>query len=225
MRGTIVLIAILFLPGLVKAQGDREGSPGLPASIPIFPLPDVTLFPHSTQPFHIFEGRYRAMVADALAGDSIIGMVTLQPGFEPDYEGRPPIYALGSAGRIIESEQLPDGRYNIVLEGFTKFRILGEDDSRSYRLASVEELPEPIDEADRLLLAERRKALEDALLAAIPSARLPASELPDEQVIDYLALAVPLQPAERMRLLETEGPAQRALLLIRRLRGGPPSQL
>jgi hypothetical protein len=225
MRSIIVLIAILFLPGLVAAQSERPASGVLPASIPIFPLPDVTLFPHSTQPFHIFELRYREMIADALAGDSVIGMVTLLPGFEADYEGTPPVYEVGSAGRIVASEQLDDGRFNIVLEGFTKFRILGEDHTRSYRLAEVEDLPDVIDETDRALLAERRAQLEAALLAAIPEAQLPAPEVPDEEVIDWLSLLVPLQPDERMDLLEANGPAERALILIRRLRGGPRSSI
>ena len=225
MRTTVVLIAFLFLPSLVTSQERTTDSPRLPAVIPVFPLPDVTLFPHSTQPFHIFEERYRAMIADALAGDSVIGMVTLQPGFEDDYEGRPPIYAMGTAGRIVTSEQLADGRYNIVLRGFTKFRVLGENQSRSYRLADVEAVPERIDAADRPELAERRRQLEQALLSVVPQARLPDADVPDEQVIDALSLAVPLQPDERMNLLEADGPIERALSLIRRLRGGPPSSL
>ena len=100
----------------------------LPPTIPIFPLPNVVLFPNVFLPLHIFEPRYRAMVADALAGDRIIGMVLLQPGFEADYEGRPPVYPVGCAGVITHSEPLPDGRFNIVLRGLEKFRITGEDD-------------------------------------------------------------------------------------------------
>lgn len=225
MRGTLALIAMLFLPGLVSAQDEPSAAPQLPASIPIFPLPDVTLFPHTSQPFHIFEGRYLDMVADALAGDSVIGMVTLQPGFEPEYEGRPAIYPLGSAGRIVASERLPDGRYNIVLEGFAKFRVVSEDEGRSYRVAEVEELPEPITEADRGVLAERREHLVDALLAAIPGAEPPPPEMSDEEVVDLLSLAIPMHPDERMDLLEADGPAERALILIRRLRGGPRSSI
>jgi Lon protease-like protein len=113
----------------------------LPASLPIFPLPNVVLFANVFLPLHIFEPRYRAMVADALAGDRIIGMVLLQPGYEGDYDGRPPVYPTGCAGVITHSEALPDGRYNIVLRGIDKFRILTEDASRPYRLAEVEALP------------------------------------------------------------------------------------
>ena len=75
----------------------------LPATIPIFPLPNAVLFPNVFMPLHIFEPRYRAMVSDALAGDRIIGMVLLKPGFEADYEGRPPVYPIGCAGVIIGS--------------------------------------------------------------------------------------------------------------------------
>ncbi len=108
----------------------------LPPTIPIFPLPNVVLFPNVFLPLHIFETRYRAMVKDALASDRIIGMVLLQPGFEANYEGRPRVYPVGCAGVITHSEPLPDGRYNIVLRGLEKFRMTGEDESRPYRLAT-----------------------------------------------------------------------------------------
>ena len=84
-----------------------------------------------SRPFLIFEPRYREMIADALKGDKIIGMVRLRPGFEKDYEGRPPIYGVGCAGVIEKYEQLPDGRYVILLRGLTTFRIVSEDPSAS----------------------------------------------------------------------------------------------
>jgi len=121
----------------------------LPATIPIFPLSDVVLFPGVFLPLHIFEPRYRQMVADALAGDRVIGMALLRPGWESDYEGRPAVYQTGCAGVITHAEQLSDGRYNIVLKGLAKFRLLDEDASRQYRLAHVESLSEPIDDRQR----------------------------------------------------------------------------
>jgi len=186
----------------------------LPDSIPVFPLQDVTLFPNSTQPFHIFEPRYRAMVAEALAGDSIIGMVLLQPGHEAEYEGRPPVFAIGCAGIIVASEQLPDGRYNIVLRGLAKFRILGEDQRRPYRLALVEEIPEAVEESDRAPLARRRRQIEGALRSVSSGAPLPSAEVSDEEVIDRLSLALPLGPTVRQALLEADGPLERASMLI-----------
>jgi hypothetical protein len=206
---------LLFLtPAFGAAQARPAES--LPGAIPIFPLPDATLFPNSTQPFHIFEPRYRAMIADALAGDSIIGMVTLQPGFEGDYDGRPPVYAVGCAGVIVASERLADGRYNILLKGITRFRILEEDQSRAYRLADVVAIAETR-EGDRELLTQRRRQLEAAVLAAFPGAQLPAADS-DEEMIDALALAVPLEPEERQRVLEAAGPLERAAVLVTLLR-------
>src|SRR6187397_607706 len=104
----------------------------LPASIPVFPLPNVVLFPNVFLPLHIFETRYREMVADALKGDRIIGMTLLKPGYQADYEGRPPIYAVGCAGVITHAEPLADGRFDIVLRGLEKFRVVSEDSSKPY---------------------------------------------------------------------------------------------
>jgi len=212
---TAWLIALICAsaPPSASAQ-DAAGGPELPAAIPLFPLPDVTLFPNITQPFHIFEPRYRSMVEDALAGDSIIGMVMLQPGFEAEYEGRPPVHAVGCAGVIVESERLPDGRYNIVVRGLTKFRIRGEDQSRLYRLADVESIPETIDPGERDLLGRRRRQLEEAMRSARLGSQLPPAGVPDEQVIDGLSLFLPFAPEQRQRLLETDGVLERALMLV-----------
>ncbi len=214
----VAFMAVPWSPGSSAAQSGSASAVTLPATIPIFPLQYVVLFPNSTRPLHIFEPRYRAMVADALEGDSIIGMVLLQPGHEAEYEGRPPVYAVGCAGVIIAAEKLPDGRYNIVLEGRVKFRVLSEDASRSYRLAEVEALPEAVEVSDRPLLAERRKQLEETLLSIFPGMQLPPSDLSDEEVVDGLSLVLPLEPAHRQELLEVDGPVERALRLIRRLR-------
>ena len=107
--------------------------------LPLFPLPNVVLFPNVFLPLHIFEPRYREMVADALASDRMIGMVLLRPGWDRDYEGRPPIYSVGCSGVLTHNERLPDGRYNIVLRGIERFRILEEDQALSYRRAAVED--------------------------------------------------------------------------------------
>ncbi len=218
LRWAIALIAVLCTPGSGAAQSGSAAAMTLPATIPIFPLQDVVLFPNSARPLHIFEPRYRVMVADALEGDSIIGMVLLQPGHEAEYEGRPPVYAIGCAGVIIAAEELPDGRYNIVLDGLVKFRVLSEDTSRSYRLAEVEALPEVVEVTDRPLLAERRRQLEETLLSISPGMELPPSDLSDEEVVDGLSQVLPLEPAHREVLLEVDGLVERALRLIRRLR-------
>ena len=215
----VALVPLLSAPPEALAQAGTTTDADLPAMIPIFPLPDVTLFPNVRRPFHVFEPRYRAMVADALEGDRIIGMVHLEPGYEADYQGRPPVYTVGCAGVIVGSERLPDGRYNIVLEGLTRFRIVSEDQSRPYRLATVESLEEPLATEDQPVLEDRRRQLEEALNDLFPGADLPLSELSDVEVVDELSLTLPIAPARRQELLEADGPLARASRLIGLLRG------
>ena len=189
----------------------------LPATIPIFPLPNVVLFPHVFLPLHIFEPRYRALVADALAGDRLIGMSLLRPGWEGDYERRPPIYPVGCAGVITHHERLPDGRYNIVLRGIDKFRVIDEEAGRSYRIARVETLHETIQEAERAEIRTARSRLE-TLLVPQPQGRGVDPQLPpamsDEDLINTLAQYMELEPLEKQALLERSGPLERCRSLI-----------
>src|SRR5688500_13769899 len=121
----------------------------LPPTIPLFPLPSVVLFPNVFLPLHIFEPRYRRMIGDALKGDRIVGMVLLQPGYDRDYEGRPPVFPIGCAGLIARADPLGDGRYNVVLRGLERFRVVGEDAGRPYRVAQVSGLPELVPDEHR----------------------------------------------------------------------------
>ena len=189
----------------------------LPPSIPLFPLPNVVLFPNVFLPLHIFEPRYRQMVADALHGDRIIGMVLLRPGFEADYQGRPPIYAVGCAGVITHSQPLADGCYDIVLRGMEKFRIASEDTSRPYRIGQVEPLAEPIPAQETQPLRHQRQRLEAVLAAAIERVRaepkFPPS-VPDEDLVNALAQYLELDIVERQALLECNGVLARCRALI-----------
>jgi hypothetical protein len=189
----------------------------LPPTIPIFPLPNVVLFPNVFLPLHIFEPRYRVMVTDALAADRIIGMVLLQPGYEAAYEGRPAVYTTGCAGVITHAEPLPDGRFDIVLRGIEKFRITGEDTSKPYRLAYVEPLLEHVAEAERTALRQHRQRLEALLAAAVERAgagpKFPPS-VSDEDLVNALAQYIGLEPIERQALLERHGVLARCRALI-----------
>ena len=185
--------------------------------IPIFPLPNVVLFPNVFLPLHIFEPRYRAMVADALAGDRIIGMVLLQPGYEANYEGRPPVFAVGCGGVITHAEPLGEGRYNIVLRGLERFRITGEDNEKAYRLAHIDVLPEDVSSDHRPELRRHRNRLEALLAAAIERTgsepRFPPA-VADEDLVNALAQYIELDPLERQALLEQEGVLARCRALI-----------
>ena len=177
--------------------------------IPLFPLPNVVLFPGTTLPLHIFEPRYRKMVADALASHRTIGMTLLRPGWESDYEGRPPVFATGCAGRIAQAEALADGRYDIVLHATTRFRVVEEHAGEPYRLATVEEVPES--PGDAAALADGRRAVLAAIGRAVDGpTRLVVANLPDDVFVNGLCQALALDPIERQGLLECETVADRA---------------
>ena len=90
----------------------------------LFPLPNLVLFPHVVQPLHIFEARYRQMMADALDDDRLLAMALLRPGWEEEYDKRPAIHPMVCLGRIAEEERLADGRYNLMLQGLSRARVV-----------------------------------------------------------------------------------------------------
>ncbi len=185
--------------------------------LPLFPLPNVVLFPNVFLPLHIFEARYRTMVADALEGDRMIGMVLLQPGWEVDYEGRPPVFSIGCAGLITHYEQLSDGRYNIVLRGLHKFRIEEEEPGQAYRIAKVKTIDEPFGNADRDEVRAARSRLE-ALIVPQPSGPAHDSKVPpsmaDEDLVNALAQYMEFEPIEKQALLERDSLLSRCRSLI-----------
>ncbi|MFN2444794.1 MAG: LON peptidase substrate-binding domain-containing protein [Vicinamibacterales bacterium] len=190
----------------------------LPSTLPLFPLPSVVLFPNVFLPLHIFEPRYRQMVTDSLAGDRIIGMVLPQTT-ESEGEGRPATYEVGCAGLITHVERLADGRFNIILRGFEKFRIVGEEAPSSevlYRRALVAPLGDELPEPDRLALRKERRRLE-ALLAPsddpAEATKLPAA-MDDEDLVNTLAQYLQFDPLERQALLERVGALARCRSMI-----------
>ena len=189
----------------------------LPPSIPLFPLPNVVLFPNVFLPLHVFEPRYREMMADALTGDRIIGMTLLRPGYEANYHGRPPVYDVGCAGVITHSQPLADGRYDIVLRGLQKFRITSEDSTRSYRIGQVRALSEVIPPDEITPLRHQRQRLEAVLAAAVERVRaepkFPPS-VPDEDLVNALAQYLDLEILEHQALLECDGVLARCRALI-----------
>lgn len=105
----------------------------------LFPLPGVVMFPHAVLPLHIFEPRYRQMTQDALAGDQRIAIVQLRPDALRKWAGEPEIESIGCLGKILSHERLPDGRFNLLLHGRKRIRIVRELEVRTlYRQADIE---------------------------------------------------------------------------------------
>lgn len=191
----------------------------LPFVVPIFPLPNVVLFPNVFLPLHIFEPRYRQMTADALAGDRMIGMVMLRPGHEADYDGNPPIYPVGCTGLITHEEKLADGRYNLVLRGVEKFTIHSEEPAgvgRLYRSAVIAPLHEAVTDDQRTLLRQERQRLQQRLsehYSGLIETQLPQA-MPDEDLINALAQYLDFEPVEKLALLERPGALARCRSII-----------
>lgn len=108
--------------------------------VPVFPLSSVVFFPNTLLPLHIFEPRYQQMLQDTLNDEKIIAMVLLKPGWEKKYYGTPDVYSIAGMGRIVSSEELDNGRSNIVLYGLKRVKIIEEIGDKPYRLARIEVL-------------------------------------------------------------------------------------
>jgi Lon protease-like protein len=175
--------------------------------IPIFPLPGVVFFPETMLPLHVFEPRYREMLADALAGDRILGVQLLDPSGRPDAAGRPAVHAIGCAGEIAEHEPLADGRSNILLRGVFRYRIEREiAGERPYRVALVTERPLRPLPAGSPTPGERRASLVSEvgrLADAVGRSR--AKELPgglsDEGVVNEILTRLGIDAEDGYRLL------------------------
>ena len=194
----------------------------LPATLPLFPLPNVVLFPHVGLPLHIFEQRYRDLVADALRGDRLIGICLLEPGWKTDYAGRPPVYRVGCAGVLTHYQPLPDGRSNIVLTGVERFRILEELHGHAYRVARLEAWADACPPEERAALSRLRPQIE-ARLGAVGANLMPLPPgVRDVDLVNTLSQYLDLQPIERQALLEcptalSRGRALADLLEMKRL--------
>jgi len=186
----------------------------------LFPLPSLVLFPHTVQPLHIFEPRYRDMTADALADDRLIAMVLHQPGWEKDYDGRPNIHEVACLGRVIADQRLPDGRYNLLLQGIARVRILAERaDDKRYRTAEVELMPDSAPPKDEAALRSRLAELVLARFGTGEQERrhletMFASDLSLGAMCDVLGFALPLTLDHKQALLKVSSVAARVASLI-----------
>jgi Lon protease-like protein len=179
------------------------------SSLPLFPLASPALFPHCAAPLHVFEPRYRALTADALAGERRIGMATVRPEALADMAGDPPLFAIGCAGFIAQHQRLADGRYLLLLQASARFRIVEEPPrpaDRPYRVARVEWLDEAAGDG---AAAELQRALAMRELRGLVSAEGAQGELDFDRLasLDDGRLACELSHA-----LQLPGPEKQALL-------------
>lgn len=191
---------------------------GAPVRLPLFPLGGAILFPRSHLPLHIFEPRYRQMVEDAVAGGGLIGMI--QPRAAPDDGlGNPELYRVGCIGEIVGLEELSDGRYNLVLQGTTRFRLIAEADvGTPYRQADVVPGDDAANEPDalpsvlRAAVEQEARLLGDAMGLTVDWDAV--ERLDDEMLVNAIAQVAPFDVGAKQALLEQETLGGRADLLV-----------
>ena len=194
--------------------------------VPIFPLAGALLFPRSQLPLHIFEPRYRAMTRDALASDRLIAMIQPKPvmsdaagGVEGDASEPPPLFEIGCIGHIGACDELEDGRFNLVLEGLSRFRIVREAKvDTPYRQVDADRSGFEEDPDLVLGLAQRADVEREARRYADALGYMveweSVSRLDDEMLVNGIAQIAPLDIGSKQALLEAPDLAVRADLLV-----------
>ena len=199
---------------------------GFCGTVRLFPLPNLVLFPHVLQPLHIFEPRYREMLEDALAHDGLIALAMLEPGWEKDYDGRPPLYPMACLGQVTSHHRLKDGSYNVLLLGLHRVRLRKELAPRkSFREAKVELCEDcypPEDALARPALQERLRGALVRVLPLLPQAeeqldQLLSSDVPLGTLADIVSYMVDIDAGAKEALLEELNVHRRVELLLEHL--------
>ena len=185
-----------------------------PTRVPLFPLPGAILFPRAHLPLHIFEDRYKAMIEDAMAGSGRIAMI--QPMEEDDPIG---LYRVGCVGELVGVEELEDGRYNVMLLGSNRFRLIAEADGGTpYRQADVDlaafddDDPPPLASIQRAEVEREARRFGDSLGLAVDWDAV--ERLDDEMLVNAIAQVAPFDPGAKQALLEADSLQARADLVV-----------
>lgn len=189
---------------------------------PLFPLPNVVLFPHALLPLQIFEPRYRRMTADVLDGEQLIAMSLMRPGWDRlPSNAVPPIHRMVGLGKIIAHEKLDDGRYHLVLRGMARARLLGEQAvDLPYRIGQLEICSDVPGKADSIDHQSRAEDLVSKFTQLFPGVNLrqlflqAATELPLGSVCDVLLGSIPLAPEHAQRFLDESNVDVRSQMLL-----------
>ena len=191
-------------------------------TVRLFPLPNVVLFPRVIQPLHIFEPRYKQMVEDALDDNGLIALCLLRPSAGFGANNVVPIFSEICIGKIIQEERFPDGRFNLLLQGVSRAKIIKEvNDGKLYRTAKVEILDDvPLaseENANRIrtkLLKRMTKWFTQQPSAKAQLDRLVQSDLSLGNLCDVFSFALPLSVDLKILLLQLVNIEDRAMLLL-----------
>lgn len=189
------------------------------ARVGLFPLPNVTFFPHQLLPLNVFEPRYRRLTADAIEHQRLIGVPRLKPGFEPNYYGTPEVVPVFGVGEVIFHHQRTDGTYILVLRGVARVRLLEERPHEPFRVDQVEQVHDVETTSNLAALRDEVQRVGKQLLAKepVPSGALietAMSAAPSQGNSEFVMADLVRDPTERQALLEERDPAERLTRLL-----------
>ena len=200
-------------------------APALPASVPVFPLPGLVFFPGTVLPLHVFEPRYQRMVRDARAGQGLIALALLKPGWEPEYYDAPEVHPLGCVGRLIEVVELPEGRFNIKLAGVCRTLFVSFESDTPYRTARIRALPEHVPPEGSPAVAEAKSNLLCAyaswaseITGETPTGLEGAVSAPLHALVNTMCAHIDLPAATKQRLLRCDDLLERCQMATDALR-------
>jgi len=189
--------------------------------VPLFPLPNVVLLPRAVLPLHIFEHRYRSMTIDAINSDGHIAMALLKPGWEKEYYSKPAIEPVVCVGTILNYEQLPDGKFNFLLQGRTRAKVVEESPHNGYRVATLQPIADspPAMEIDLLDLREKlTEKISDPRLSKTPLyaqfAQMLTSTMGTSDIADLIAFNWIEDISRKQQLLAESNPQLRVQTVI-----------
>lgn len=197
----------------------------------LFPLPDVVFFPKTLLPLHVYEPRYRALASEALERDQAICTALLRPGWETDYYGSPEVYPVGCIGRIVQHAKLPDGRYNITLQGEAKVRIEEYVRMEPYRIVRVQPIQD--DDAwtrgnnvaqEAVELVRLFRQVHEGQGPSLLLAETFGQNMSPESILNTVAMHLNVEPDMKERLLEMDSLEARYHSVLEILRNATTTQ-
>ena len=199
--------------------------------MPLFPLPDVVFFPKTLLPLHVYEPRYRTLASEALERDQAICTALLRPGWEADYYGSPEVYPVGCIGRIVQHTKLPDGRYNITLQGEGKVRIEEQVRVEPYRIVRVQPIQD--DDAwtrgddvaqEAIELVRLFRQVHEGQGPSLLLAETFGQDMSPESILNTVAMHLNVEPDMKERFLEMESLEARYHSVLEILRNATTTQ-
>lgn len=181
--------------------------------VPVLPLPNVILYPQAQLPLHIFEPRYVDLIRDAIAGNRQIVLALLQPGWEKDYFGRPPIFPIAGLGEIVHWDELPGGKFNVLVRGLSRVRIVEEFGGGPYRIAQATLIAENAPEA-KALAAEKVRLLTGLRRISEEPVNVPQGVHPG-LLADMVTIALPIEIYRKQEHFEIVDVRERVKRVIR----------